>query len=102
MPETFGDGNESRSFGLVIERIVGVRAVDDLTQQYQRRIPRELVFFQDRLERALLAVMAQLDILDVVGNRVEAFRLVHDFLGRHEEELRALVDKFLDEPWAGD
>src|SRR5262249_41897119 len=54
MAETFRDGFKARRFGLLIEGIVGVGAVDDLAQQHERRVTDQLVFFQDRLERALL------------------------------------------------
>ena len=50
MAETFRDRFEARRFGLLIERIVGVGAVDDLAQQQQRRVVAQFVLFQDRLE----------------------------------------------------
>src|SRR5207302_2786464 len=58
MAKTFCDSLQARSFGLSIQGIIGVRAVDDLAQQDKCGVVCQLVFFQDRLERALLAVMA--------------------------------------------
>jgi hypothetical protein len=75
MPEAFGDGFEAGSLRLIVQCVIGIGAVDDPPEQYQRRIAGQLVLFQDRLERAFLAVMAELDVLDVVGNGVEALRL---------------------------
>src|SRR5262245_39344445 len=101
MAKTFGDGFQSRPFGLLIERVVGVGAVDDLAQENKGAVLGQLIFFQDCLERAFLAVMAQLDILDIVRNGVAPLCLVHDFFGRREDELGVFVDKLLDQPRAG-
>jgi hypothetical protein len=65
--KAFGNGFQTRSFGLLIQCIVGVRAVDDFAEENERAIIRQSVFFQDRFERAFLAVMAEFDVLDVVG-----------------------------------
>ena len=67
VPEAFRDGFEAWPLRLIIQRVVGVGAVDDPPEQYQRRIAGQLVFFQDSLKRAFLAVMAKLDVFDVVG-----------------------------------
>src|SRR5262249_50029943 len=101
MPEALGNSLEAGAFRLMIKRVVGIGAVDDLAQQHQRRIAGELEFLQDRLERALLAVMPELDVLHVIGNRVETFHLVHHLVDRREDELRVLVDEFPDKPRAG-
>src|SRR5436309_1725320 len=85
----------------MIERVVRVGAIDDPAEQNERRIGHQLVLFQDRLERTLLAVMAQLYVLDVVGDCIETFRLVHYLVGRDEDELGVVVDEFLDKPRAG-
>ena len=71
MPEALGDGLKARPFGPMIERVVGIGAVHDPAKQHERRISRELVLLQDRLERAFLSVVAQLDVLDVIRNGVE-------------------------------
>jgi hypothetical protein len=58
MAKALGDGFEPRSFGLMVERVVGIGAVDDLAEKDKCLVARESVFFQDRLERALFPVMA--------------------------------------------
>ena len=40
MAKALGNGIETGTFGLVIERVVGVGAIDDLPEQHQRRIAR--------------------------------------------------------------
>ena len=65
MPKALGDGFEARSLRLVIQGVVGVGAVDDPPEQYQRGIAGQLVLFQDRFERTFLAVMAKLDVSNV-------------------------------------
>src|ERR1700687_1830660 len=102
MPEAFCDSFEARSLRLMIQRVVGVGAVDDPPKQHQRGIAGQLVLLQDSFERAFLAVMAKLDVFDVVRSGVEALRLRHYLLCRHKYELGVLVDKLLDEPWTGD
>ena len=47
-------------------------------------------------------MMPQLDVFHVVEDCVQALSLVDHLVGRDENELRVPVDKFLDEPWAGD
>ena len=44
MPKAFCNGLQSRSFGLLVQGVVGVRAVDDLAQKDKRAIIRQLVF----------------------------------------------------------
>src|SRR5712664_971531 len=63
MPEAFGDSFQARPLRLMVQRVIGVGAVDDPPKQYQRGIAGQLVFLQDRLERALLAVMTEFDVL---------------------------------------
>src|ERR1700687_3777709 len=102
MPKAFSDSFEARSLRLMVQRVVGIGAVDDPPKQYQRGIAGQLVLFQDRLERAFLAMMAKLDVFDIVGNGVEALRLRHHLLSRHKHELGVLVDELLDQPRACD
>src|SRR5258705_5576307 len=45
MPEAFGDSFEARSLRLIVKRVIGVGAVDDPPQQYQRGIAGQLVLF---------------------------------------------------------
>jgi hypothetical protein len=83
MPEALGDGLKARPFGLMIERVVGIRAVHDPAKQHERRISRELLLLQDRLERAFLSVVAQLDVLDVIRNGVEPLGFRHHLVRGH-------------------
>src|SRR5260221_13216554 len=55
--EALGDGLQPRPLGLVPERVVGIGAVDDLAQEHQRRVARQVVLLEDSLKRALLAMM---------------------------------------------
>jgi hypothetical protein len=57
MAKSLGDRFEPRSFGLMVEGVVGIRAVDDLSKQDERGIVGECILFQDCLERALFPVM---------------------------------------------
>src|ERR1700692_2934560 len=57
MPKAFGDRFEARSLRLMVQRVIGVGAVDDPPKQYKRRIVGQLVLFQDSFERTFLAVM---------------------------------------------
>src|SRR5439155_8310348 len=59
-----------------------------------------LVFFQDRIERNIFAVMAELAIRHVEHDSVIDFCPVS--VVRQENKLRVSVDEFLDKPWAGD
>jgi hypothetical protein len=43
-------------------------------------------------------MMSQFNILQVVGDGVQALGLAHDFIWRDENELNVLVDGFFDEP----
>ena len=63
MAETLGDGLKARPFGLVIERVIAIGAIDDPAEQHQRSIVGQLVLLQDGLERAFLAMMAELESL---------------------------------------
>src|SRR6266487_6719669 len=47
MAEAFGDSFESWSLGLVPERIVGIRTVDDLAEQDEGRVTREVVLLEN-------------------------------------------------------
>ena len=70
----------------------------DLTQQNERWIY-ELVFFQNRIERNIFAVMPKLAIGHVEHDSVIDFCPVS--VVREENKLRASVDEFFDEPRAG-
>ena len=70
----------------------------DLTQQNERWIC-EFVFFQDRIERNIFAVMPKLAIGHVEYDSVcDRFPIS---IARQEDKLRVWVDEFFDQPWAG-
>ena len=70
----------------------------DLTQQNERWIC-ELVFFQDRIERNIFAVMPKLAIGHVEYDSVcDRFPVS---IAPQEDKLRVSVDEFFDQPWAG-
>ena len=96
--EALGNGLQTWTLRLVPKCVVGIGAVDDLAQQHQGGVAGQVVLLQDRLERTLLAVVAQLDVFDVKGNGAQALRLGHDLIGRDEEKLGVRVDEFLDQP----
>src|SRR6266702_3358117 len=89
------------SLGLVAERVVGIRAVHDLTEQDQCCIARQVVLLEDGLKRTLFAVMPQLHIFHVVGYGSFALGHLHHLVGRYEQEIGILVHKLFDEPGAG-
>src|SRR5262249_16156816 len=76
-------------------------AVDDPGQQDERRVAVELVLPDEGVERALLAVVAQLDALDVEGDGAFELGDLHHPLGRHEQELGLRVDELPDQPRPG-
>ena len=71
----------------------------NLTQQNERRIG-EVVFFQDRIERNIFAVMSELAIRHI---EYDSFT-DHGPVGivRQEDELCAWIDEFFDKPRTGD
>src|SRR5262249_54336571 len=91
-----------RTFRLLVECIVGICAIDDLSKEDERRVARKPVLFEDCLERALFAVVTELDALHVVRGGAEAFCFLHHLVRRDENELGTFVDEFLDQPRAGD
>ena len=66
--EAFGNSLQTWALRLVPKRIVGIGAVDDLAQQHQGEVAGQVVLLQNRLERTLLAVVAQFDVFDIEGN----------------------------------
>src|SRR5262245_13513984 len=84
------------------ERVVRVGAVHDLPEEKERRVTTEPVLLQYGFERALLAVVAQLDSFYIVGSGAQPRRFAHNLLGGREEELRLRIDELLDQPRARD
>src|SRR5882724_8387637 len=77
---------------------VRVGRANDFAQQNERRIG-ELVLFQDRIERNIFAVMTELAIGHVEHDSI--FDLCPVSIVWEEDKLCVAVDKFFDEPWAG-
>src|SRR5256886_1828322 len=79
-------------------RRMRIGGAHDLTQQNERWIC-ELVFFQDRIERNIFAVMPKLAIGHVEYDSVcDRFPVS---IAPQEDKLRVSVDKFFDQPRAG-
>src|SRR5687768_9959040 len=97
--ETRGGGIQASGLGGEAA-IVGIRAADDLRECVQCRIG-ELVPVDERIERAQRAPVPELDIRNVVGNRILALRGRQYLFGRHEQELRLRIDESSDQPRAG-
>src|SRR5437764_4504 len=75
-----------------------VSRAHNLTQQNERWIG-ELVFFHDRIERNIFAVMPKLAIGHVEDNAI--VNLCPVSFARKKNKLCFRVDEFFDEPWAG-
>ena len=82
-------------------RIGGMRIgrAYNLAQQNERRIG-ELIFFQDRIERNVFAVMPELAIRHIEYDSIADPGPVGVVWQEHK--LGVWVDEFFDEPWAGD
>src|SRR5204863_3871339 len=70
----------------------------NLAQQNERWIG-EVVFFQNRIERNIFAVMPKLAIRHVEHDSVVDFCPVS--VVRQEDKLRVSINEFFDEPWTG-
>src|SRR5207249_3722171 len=81
-------------------RIGGMRIsrAHNLAEQNERRVG-EFVFFEDRIKGNIFAVMPELAIRDVEYDSV--IDLCPVGVPRQEQKFRVGIDKFLDEPWAG-
>ena len=81
-------------------RIGGMRIsrAHDLAQQDERGIG-ELVFFQDRIERNVFAMMPELAIRHIEYDSIADRGPVG--VVSHEHKLGVWVHEFFDEPWAG-
>src|SRR5260370_939109 len=101
MPEALSNRLQPLSFRLVPERVVGIRAVDDLAEQDQRCIVRQVVLLEDSLKRTFFAMMAQFHIFHIIGHGPLSFSHLHHLIVGDEQELGVLIDKFPDEPGTG-
>src|SRR5439155_2717327 len=79
----------------------GIGAADNRRQGGQRRIV-EPVLFEEGVEAALLADVAELDTGDVIGDGAGLGGRREHAGGRHEEEFGIVVDEPDDEPGTGD
>src|SRR5258708_29088007 len=82
------------------QRVVSARAIHDLSKQRERRIPRQFVFLQNRLERTFLAVVTQFHGWHIKGHCSEFLRLAHHLLRRNKMKFRLRVNNFSDRPGA--
>src|SRR6266852_5212213 len=96
----FRDGVQPRALRLLPQSIVGIRAIHDLPKQQERRIARQIVFLQNRLEGTFLAMVAQLYRGNVKWRRPQLLRLAHHLLRRHEMKFRRRVHKLSNQPRA--
>src|SRR6266851_517655 len=80
---------------------VGIGAAYDECQRAQRRL-RELVLVQERVERAALAVVTELDVRDVVRDRALPLGDLSHLVARHEQKRWVAVDESADQPGACD
>ena len=70
----------------------------NLAQQHQRGVS-EIVFCQNRIERNIFAMMAELAVRNVEDDSVIDSCPVG--VPRQEQKFRVDIDKFFNEPWAG-
>src|SRR5262249_52821926 len=73
----------------------------DRGEAIERRVP-DAVVMDDRVERAALADMAELDAVDVVWRGALLFRDREHLVHRHVDELGFRIDEARDQPRAGD
>src|SRR5712691_7006573 len=78
-----------------------VRSPHDQRQRAESGVV-QLVLVDERVERALLAVMPQLHVWDVIGYRLLALGDLHDVAGGDEEKHGVAIHEPADEPWTRD
>src|SRR5216683_2996991 len=100
MAKPFRDGLQSRALRLLPQRVIGIRAIHDLPEQHECRIPRQIVLLQNRLEGTFLAMVAQLYRRNVKWRGPQLLRFAHHLLRRHKMKFRCRVNKLPDQPWA--
>src|SRR5712692_2973072 len=86
--------------GSSAESPVRLFALHDLPKQHERRIPRQIVFLQNRLEGTFLAMMPQLYRGNVKWRSSQLLRLAHHLLRRHKMKFRRRVHKLSNQPGA--
>src|SRR5438477_220243 len=98
--EPRGNGIEAGGLGRELAG-VGVSAADDQRQGLKRGIV-QLVLVEEGVERAVVAVVAELDSRNVVRSRPFALGLLHDLTRGDEQEGCLPVDESADQPGARD
>src|SRR5260370_13646614 len=101
MPEAFGNSVESRSFRLMPERIVGISAIDNFSQQYQSRVRGQVILLEDDLKRAGLALVSQFHALHIIGYRPFLLSNLQHRICWAEDKFGLPIHKLRDEPGAG-
>ena len=100
--KAFSHRVQTGRLGLVPQRVVGVGAVDDLGEKNHRGVSVKLVFLYNRIERAFLAMVPELDVLHVVWNRVLPLGDGHHLGGGDKEKRGVRIDELFDQPRASD
>jgi hypothetical protein len=99
--EALRDGEESARLRREIS-LLSVGSANDKRKSCERRIGGcQVVFADDRIEAALVAVMPELHIRDVIGCCTLAVRDVEHLIRRGVKELRFRIHEALDEPGTG-
>lgn len=75
--------------------------INDLGQQEQRWLRGEIVFLENRVKRALSAMVSKFNSGNIKRSCAQASRFIHHLIGRYEVEFRVRIDKLLDQPRAG-
>src|SRR5262249_16431713 len=91
-------GNPAQTFPSWM-RVMGVRVgrAHNFAKQNESWVG-ELVFFQNRIERNIFAVVPKLAVRNIEHDSV--LDLCPLGVARQEDKLCVLIDEFFDEPWA--
>src|SRR5467141_5138714 len=98
--KSFRNGVQPRALRLLPQSVVSIRAIDDLPKQHERRILRQIVFLQNRLEGAFLAVVAQFHGGDIKWRGSQPLCFAHHLLCRHKMKFRRRIHEFSNQPRA--
>ncbi len=100
--KALGDGHQPARLGREVA-LVRVGASDDQRQSVQGRLLLDKpVATNDRVERALVAVVPKLGAGNVVWRGTFTIGNSGDLVARDIQELGLVVHEALDEPWTGD
>src|SRR5258708_12260732 len=84
VPKAFSNSFKPCAFGLIPERIIGIRSINNFSEQYQCSAAGKIVFFQYCFERTLVAVVSQFHAFDVEWGGIDPLGFVGDLVGRHK------------------